>query len=199
MPRVLLTAFKPYAHYRANASWLAVMELTKDFPSTVDLTTRLYPVDYGEMRKHLERDLAEGFDFAVHVGQAPGRGKIALEAIALNAKGPPSEAGAELLPLEPEGPLALKCELPLAAWARMLCEKQIPAEVSYHAGTYLCNAALYYSLLLSAQRKLPTRSAFIHIPLDVTQILDDSPSQASLPATLSAEAIRLLLGQLLLV
>jgi pyroglutamyl-peptidase len=197
MPRVLLTAFKPYDRWQVNASWLAVMELTKETPTEVDLTTRLYPVDYLEMRKQLEKDLADGYDFAIHVGQAPGTSVVRLEAIGLNAMGPICEKSNQLPPLDPEGPLAVKTDLPLAAWAKLLREKQIPAEVSYHAGTYLCNAALYHSLRISRQQNLPTRSVFVHIPLDVPQAIAEPQSCPALPAALSAQAIRWVLGQLL--
>ena len=58
MPRVLVTAFEPYDVWSENASWLALVELTRDLPVRPEVTTRLYPVDYAEMRKRLERDLA---------------------------------------------------------------------------------------------------------------------------------------------
>ena len=204
MPSVLLTAFKPYDHWDSNASWLAVMELTKEIPSEVELTTRLYPVDYVAMRKQLDGDLNDSYDFALHVGQAPGSAAIRLEAIGLNARGTVRNEQSMLPPLEADGPVAVQTDLPLAAWANMLREEKIPAEVSYHAGTYLCNAALYYSIFLAKQKKLNTRSAFIHVPIDVSQAANSSGTvasapTASLPAALSAQALRIILNQLLLV
>ena len=43
MTRVLLTAFQPYEGWQTNASWLALVELTRDLPDQPMVTTRLYP------------------------------------------------------------------------------------------------------------------------------------------------------------
>ena len=51
MPRVLLTAFEPYDRWKANASWLALVQLTQHLPDEPQITTRLYPVDFAEMKK----------------------------------------------------------------------------------------------------------------------------------------------------
>jgi pyroglutamyl-peptidase len=45
MPRVLITAFGPYGCWEENASWLALVELTRDLPTGAEIVTRLYPVD----------------------------------------------------------------------------------------------------------------------------------------------------------
>jgi pyroglutamyl-peptidase len=185
MPRVLLTAFKPYDRWRVNASWLALVELTRDLPASAEITTRLYPVDYAEVKERLEADLREGFDFALHLGQAPGSGCIQLEKIGLNVQGPASAEGAEAPPLIEGGPVAYQSTLPLADWAAMLRREGIPARVSYHAGTFLCNAALYLSHHLAAVHGYRTQAAFIHVPLDVTQAAEE-PGAPSLPAAASA-------------
>ncbi|MBW3598239.1 MAG: pyroglutamyl-peptidase I [Planctomycetes bacterium] len=196
MPRVLLTAFKPYDRWRANASWLALMELTRELPPAADIVTRLYPVDYAEVKERLAADLQEGFDFALHLGQAPGAGRLELEKIGVNVQGPAGAEGAEPPPLVEGGPVAYESSLPLARWAAMLRREAIPAQVSYHAGTYLCNAALYLTHHLSAVHGYRTQAAFIHLPLDVTQTAQEQPGAPSLPAAVSARAVRLILEQL---
>ena len=55
MSSSLITAFKPYDTWSENSSWLALVELTKDFPPGVEVTTRLYPVDFAEMKERLAR------------------------------------------------------------------------------------------------------------------------------------------------
>ena len=84
MPRILLTAFEPYETWKTNASWLALIELTRELPSDVEIITRLYPVELEAMKEKLEKDLKNNFDFAFHVGQAPGASCLQLEEIALN-------------------------------------------------------------------------------------------------------------------
>jgi pyroglutamyl-peptidase len=95
-----------------------------------------------------------------------------------------------------DGPVAYRAELPLADWAVKLRRAGIPAQVSYHAGTYLCNATLYWSQYLAERMALATESAFIHVPLDVSQVVNEPHGAASLPSVISAHAVRLILEEL---
>ncbi len=196
MPRVLLTAFEPYDRWKANASWLAVVQLTHDFPNEPQLTTRLYPVDFSEMKDRLAADLAGKFDYALHLGQAPGSSRIQLEAIGLNIGGSSSQSPDQFRPLVDVGPVAYRTDLPLADWAVKLRRAGIPTQVSYHAGTYLCNATLYWSQYLIERMALSTQSAFIHLPLDISQVVNEPPGSPSLPAQLCSQAVRLILEEL---
>src|SRR5215470_12316438 len=156
MPRVLLTAFEPYDRWKANASWLALVHLTQNLPDEPKITTRLYPVDFSVMKERLAADLSSNFDYALHVGQAPGSSRIQLEAIGLNIGGSSSQSPDQYRPLIAEGPVAYRSELPLADWAVKLRRAGIPAQISYHAGTYLCNATLYWTHHIIEQMALRT-------------------------------------------
>ncbi len=92
--------------------------------------------------------------------------------------------------------MAYRSPLPLAAWAVRLRKAQIPAEISYHAGTYLCNATMYFSCYVAERLGLKTKAAFIHLPLDVTQTAAEAQDMAALPADISAEALRLILAEI---
>jgi pyroglutamyl-peptidase len=196
MPRVLITAFKPYDRWSANASWLALVELTRQLPSMAEITTRLYPVDHAQVKERLAADLLEEFDYVLHLGQAPGSTCIQLEKIGVNVAGPIGRDGAEPPPLIEGGPVAYQSQLPLAEWAAQLRGEGIPAVVSYHAGTYLCNAALYLTHHYTAQRGAKTQAAFLHLPLDTTQAAHEPASTPSLSASISARALRLILERL---
>lgn len=196
MASVLLTAFEAYDQWQSNASWLALIELTRDLPSTPRIVTRRYPVDFAEMRKRLERDLADDYDFALHVGQAPGLGRIHLEAVAINVGGHSQQSPDEFQPLVSDGPVAYRSSLPLAPWAAMLRRQGIPAQVSYHAGTFLCNATMYMSHYIAEQQSLKTQATFLHLPLDTSQVLHNGRDQASMPASFAAQAIRLVIEQM---
>jgi pyrrolidone-carboxylate peptidase len=60
----------------------------------------------------------------------------------------------------------------------------------------LCNAILYLSCFLAEQMQLRTQSAFIHLPLDLTQTAGLAQDYASLPTTASAAAVRMILAEL---
>jgi len=196
MPRVLITAFEPYDRWKLNASWLALVELTKELPEQPEITTRLYPVDFTEVKKRLADDLEARYDVALHLGQAPGASAVQLEAVGINVAQPRSTE-TEAHPLVDDGPMAYRSALPLARWAKLLRRGGIPAEVSFHAGTYLCNAALYLSHHLANEFSLETRATFLHLPLTPAQVADEPHPGPSLPPEVSAAAIRLILGQLI--
>lgn len=193
MPRILLTAFEPYHEWTENSSWLALMELTRWFDSRGQVVTRRYPADLVEMTHRLGEDLTAGYDYAIHLGQAPGTAAIKLETIALNA------IDAEN-PLVAGAPVAYRTALPMARWAQRLSAEGIPAIVSHHAGTHLCNALSYFSLHLTEQRGLPTRCGFLHLPLAPQQVarrLPDHSPVASMSLPMMATALTIVLSELL--
>ena len=196
MTSVLLTAFEPYDRWQANSSWLSLVQLTQDLPGEPTITTRLYPVDFAAVKEKLANDLRSNYDYALHLGQAPGSTRIQLESIAINVGGSGGQSPDQFRPLVDGGPIAYRSPLPLGEWSVQLREQGIPAQVSYHAGTYLCNATLYFSCYLSERMALSTKSAFIHLPLDLSQTAGQAQDLASLPATTSAAALRLMLAEL---
>lgn len=196
MPSVLITAFEPYDRWKANSSWLTLVKLTQSLPSQPVITTRLYPVDFAAVKEKLANDLKAEYDYALHLGQAPGSTRIQLESIAINVGGSSAQSPDQFRPLVEGGPIAYRSPLPLGDWAVRLREARLPAEVSYHAGTYLCNATLYFSCYLAERMGLATKAAFVHLPLDLTQTADQAHGLASLPAATSAEALRVILEDL---
>ncbi len=196
MPRVLITAFGPYGSWKENASWLALVELTRNLPSSPEITTRLYPVDFDEVQTRLEHDLSNEFDCALHLGQAPGASSVQLEAIGINVKAAPVTDLNQPEPIASAGPAAYQSALPLAHWAGSLREAGIPARVSYHAGTYLCNATLYLTHHLCRRYGWETQATFVHLPLTCTQAFSHEKELPSMPSAVAADAIRLILEQL---
>ncbi len=194
MPRILLTAFKPFANWDQNSSWLALQALTRDLPPTADVTTRLYPVDYDEVRSRLAADLQGSYDVVLHVGQSSGSAVIQLEQFALNARRVVGEPQEVVRPLEASGPLAYSSALPLGDWTRRLRDNGIPTVLSLHAGDYLCNASMYWShYLLEAAGQTP-RVGFVHLPLDTSQAATELKATPSMPSEVCATALRLLVS-----
>lgn len=196
MPSVLITAFEPYDRWQANASWLTVIELTKERPAEPKITTRLYPVDFRATKAKLREDLQANYDYALHLGQAPGAATVRLEAIGINVGGSSRQLPEEYQPLAIDGPIAYQSSLPLPHWASMIRRAGIPAQVSYHAGTYLCNATLYLSHYYTQQAGLKTRSCFVHLPLSASQAISEREEIASLPTAMAAHALRIILNDL---
>ena len=190
MTRVLITAFEPYDRWKENASWLALMDLTRWYEGPVELTTRRYPVDLSMMSQQLRKDVQLDYDIALHVGQSPGSTLIKLESVGLNVRSDGS-------PLIENAVEAYRSPLKLSAAASKLVQAGIPCEVSHHAGTYLCNAALYLSQHYAASFGMKTAAAFIHLPLAPAQAAADPDTRLpSMSTAMSAAAIALVIDQL---
>jgi pyroglutamyl-peptidase len=195
MPTVLLTAFEPYDRWPENASWLALVELTRQLPPEPKVITRRYPVDFEIARARLIEDLAAGYDYALHLGQAPGLSRIHLESIGINIGGHSSQNPDQFQPLVPGGPPAYRTSLPLADWAANIRALGIPCQVSYHAGTYLCNALLYLTHHIVHEQRLKTLATFVHLPLAPQQVLGERQDWPTLQSSQCAEAIRYILSR----
>ena len=196
MATVLITAFEPYDRWPENSSWLALVELTRELPPGPKIVTRRYQVDFEAVRSRLHDDLAANYDFVLHLGQAPGISRVHLEAIGVNIGGHSSQTPDQFQPLVPGGPAAYHSGLPLAAWSAKIRELGIPCQVSFHAGTYLCNALLYLTHDIARERQLKTQATFIHLPLAPQQVLAERQDWPTLPSSLCAEAVRLIVQEL---
>ncbi len=189
MCRVLLTAFEPYDRWSENSSWQALMDLTRWYDGPAEITTRRYPVELSRMSESLRKDLQFEYDLAIHLGQSPGSTLIKLEAVGLNVR-------TDGTPLIADAPEAYRSSLPLARCSQALLEAGIPSEISHHAGTYLCNAALFLSQHYVTAFGLRTKSMFIHVPLSPAQAAKDPSPMASMSIPMTSAAIAMILQQL---
>ncbi len=187
--RVLITAFEPYDRWPENSSWLALVDLTRWYDGTAEITTRRYPVDLTRMSEGLRKDMQANYDFAIHLGQSPGSTLIKLEAVGLNVRSDGS-------PLISDAPEAYRSPLSLDRCFQSLLDAGIPAEVSHHAGTYLCNAALYLSQHYVKSFGLKTRSLFVHVPLSPAQAARDHGRLASMSTPMASAAVAMILEQI---
>jgi pyroglutamyl-peptidase len=194
--RILLTAFEPYDQWSSNSSWETIVELLRVRGTIPNVITRRYPVSLTRFQERLEVDLARGFDSIIHLGQAPGISQIHLEAIAVNVAGVTEAEGADFGDLVVGGPVGYRSKFPLGVWASYLRQSGIPARVSYHAGTYLCNAALYLSHHWLETHGKAGRVAFIHLPLSDQQVRESGRSLASMPLDTMVKAVGLLLDRM---
>lgn len=182
MTRILLTAFEPYDRWKENSSWLALVDFTSWYEGELDITTRRYPVDLSKLKEMLESDLREDFDYAIHLGQAPGSPLIKLEAVGLNLR-----TNGEIL--VSGGLMAYRTNVDLDGCLQRLISAGIPTQISHHAGTYLCNAALYLSQYFAELLGRRTQSVFVHLPLAPRQVAGQESPFASMSTPMQSAAI----------
>lgn len=166
--RVLLTGFEPFGGDQRNPSLEAVRIVEKLAPlSGVTLSVHPLAVEFVRSRDQLCQLISEVEpDIVVCVGLAAGRMDVSFERVAINLADAriPDNAGSQ--PVDAElikgGPAARFTSLPVKDAVLRVREAGLPASLSYSAGTYVCNAAMYYVLDILAGTD--RRGGFIHVP-----------------------------------
>ncbi|MCU4651798.1 hypothetical protein N8I71_03095 [Roseibacterium sp. SDUM158016] len=113
--------------------------------------------------------------FIVSLGLAPGEAVFRLETTAINRVdfGVADNEGARPTgggPIEEGGPPARFATWDARALADGLLDKGLPAVVSHHAGTHLCNLVLYCALGAMERAGLSFPVGFLHLPYAPGQV-----------------------------
>lgn len=89
-------------------------------------------------------------------------------------------------PVVPGGPDAYFATIPTREIVDALREQGIPAQLSYSAGTFVCNNLLYCALHESAQHDPALRCGFVHVPYLPEQAKDGNAPSVSLELMVKA-------------
>ena len=164
--KFLLSGFEPFGESPINPSQMLVESIAEDYD---ECQAVILPVDQERGPAALLSAVNEhNPEIVLAFGLAMGRPKISLERVALNLMDfrIPDNAGNQVYDqaVVQNGPVAYFSTLPLRPLYNALLEKDIPAEISLSAGSYLCNQ-IYYSLLheINVQHK-SILAGFIHLP-----------------------------------
>lgn len=191
--KILLTGFEPFGGESINPSWEAVKSLHgyRDAVETLEL-----PCVFDLCLEQLEhRVRATMPDIILAVGQAGGRTAISLEKVAINlneARIPDNANGQPAgTPVVPGGPAAYFSRLPIKRLAASLRDAGIPAELSYTAGTFVCNHLFYGASHLAELLRQRPRVGFVHIPYLPEQVAHRPGSPSMALSTLTAGLARI--------
>ena len=199
---ILLTGFAPFGGESQNPSWDAVKQLqgfTPDDETQVQ-TIELPCVFHNSLE--LLRQAIQQWDpvLVIAVGQAGGRSAISLEKVAINYQDAriADNAGKQPLgePVIAGAPTAYFSSLPLKAIVQNLRQQGIPAEISFSAGTFVCNH-VFYGLMQALEHQPQVKAGFIHIPYAPEQAARH-PGSASMAISMVVKALRLAIEQSLL-
>ena len=159
--RLIVTGFEPFGGSETNASWEAVRRLE-------GVEKRLLPVSFARAKDRIDELVAGQPEAIICVGEAGGRSAISVERVAVNwmdARIPDNDG---TRPMEQRsvtgGPAAHFATLPTRRIVDRLREAGIPAELSYTAGTYVCNSAFFALMDAIAHSEKPILGGFIHVP-----------------------------------
>jgi pyroglutamyl-peptidase len=193
---VLITGFEPFNGEHINPSWECIKGLHGlSSKGGFCIHALELPCTFGDSIDTLERAVRElQPELVICVGQAGGRSDISLERIAINMNDAriPDNNGAQPIDqlIVENGPAAYFSTLPNKAIVSALHKANIPASVSYTAGTYVCNH-IFYALMHHANLWGKVKKAgFIHIPY-LPQQTCQRPTTPSMSASLINEGLRL--------
>lgn len=180
MTTVLLTGFEPFAGDAHNPSGEAVGLVAAQWDGPEVLVTAVLPVTFDGAARRLRELIAEHEpSVVIATGLAGGRGAITPERIAINLVDAriADNAGAQPIdePSVAGAPDARFSSLPVKAIAAAVQAAGIPAAVSYSAGTFVCNHAMFVAL--DEATRLPgVRAGFIHVPWATGQAPEGEPA-----------------------
>lgn len=159
--RIVVTGFEPFGGASVNASWEAVRTLD-------GVEKALLPVSFARAGEAIRRIAASAPDAVVCVGEAGGRSAISVERVAVNlmdARIPDNDGARPVdVPISPSGPAARFATLPTCRIFERVREAGLPAELSYSAGTYVCNGTFYALMEAIEAAEIPALGGFIHVP-----------------------------------
>lgn len=169
---ILVSGFKPFFHQTVNPSEIVVSKIQGQ--SQVEVV--VLPVEF----KKAYEDLQLAIDHVkpkaiVMLGLAGGRSRISLEKIALNwnQTQKPDESGfiPEIAKIDAQSELAIMTHFPVDFLYEFLRKHEVECEISFSAGTFVCNN-LYYHVLKN-NPDIP--SLFVHLPYLTQQASTGKP------------------------
>jgi pyroglutamyl-peptidase len=196
--KVLLTGFGPFPGIATNPSATVVEHLAASSAerSDVEIVTSILATEYARAGNSIRELISRvGPDAVICIGTAAKRTEINLERVALNLDDAaiPDNAGTIIQGklIAPEGPVAYWSTLPLDRIHAGLRDRGIPATMSNHAGTYVCNHTFYVARHEIERTNRRVRCGLIHIPLAAEVTMAEDASAFALPVALLTEAIEI--------
>ena len=174
--KILVTGFDPFGGEPINPAIESVKRLPDNIAGAEIIKLEIPTVRKKSLEK-IEKAINEhNPDVILSIGQAGGRFDISIERIGINLDDfrIPDNEGNQIIdePVFPDGENSYFVKLPVKAMVQNVQKNNIPASVSYTAGTFVCNHVLYGVLYLIEKKYKGKKSGFIHIPFLPQQVVD---------------------------
>lgn len=174
--KALITGFDPFGGESINPSY----EIVKALPDTIegcDIIKKELPTAYYDSISLLEKFIKEEQpDMVICIGQAGGEFTMRIERVAINLNEARIKDNAGNQPTDEsivkEGETAYFATLPTKAIVKEMKDHNIPAILSYSAGTFVCNHIFYGLMHVIHESSLNIRGGFIHVPFIPEQVID---------------------------
>ena len=150
--KILVTGFDPFGGEPINPAIESVKRLPDNIAGAEIIKLEIPTVRKKSLEK-IEKAINEhNPEVILSIGQAGGRFDISIERIGINLDDfrIPDNEGNQIIdePIFPDGENSYFVKLPVKAMVQNVQKNNIPASVSYTAGTFVCNHVLYGILYL---------------------------------------------------
>ena len=160
---IVVTGFEPFGNFKENPT----EELAR-WSEKLGAKSVIVPVTFKGAKEFGRKVLEMKPDAVVSLGLAYGRPQISVEMVALNimdSKQPDNDGyRPSMEKMYEDGEFSYQSTLPPKVVVDALASEGIPSYISYHAGTYVCNALLYSLLHNSKAMGMNIPIGFIHFP-----------------------------------
>lgn len=192
--KILLTGFEPFGGERSNPAQQLALALDGETRRGAEIKSAILPVARFAAIEQM-RALLDAFSpqMVVALGVAAGRTGITPEKVAINfddfriADNQGHHPKGE--PIERDGPAAYFSTLPINLMVQTM-QPFVPANVSFSAGTFVCNHLMYGLMHICAQRSSSIRAGFVHVPQAAENTADGANEIPTLPLAQMAEALK---------
>lgn len=201
--KLLVTGYPPFDAFPLNSTHQLIESMKNDLPAEladVRESIAFEIVDFDNTDSAVQqKTMLESYrrlmevhepEICLFCGQAAARTMLCLETIAINIfKG-------EII--DPAGPPAYWASLPdQKALVNDLRKAGIPAKLSHHAGTHLCNHILYTALRDAEERGTGMKAGFLHLPMTATQVIECDENRPFVPLSMTRKALSMVIRRTL--
>ncbi len=180
--KILITGFDSFGGEKMNPSYESVKKLPDKILGWEVVKIEIPTVINKSMDKIVNNIKKIKPDVVICVGQAGGRSCITPEKIAININdfAIKDNEGNKVVgeKIQQEGDDGYFSTLPVNKIVEDLRKKGIPSDISYTAGTFVCNDVFYNLMYYVKNNKLNIRCGFIHIPFVFEQVVDKKNTSA---------------------
>ena len=174
-PVGLVTGSQPFAGLPTNPAELVLPFVEGMIVEGIAVVTRTTPVSFASLPTLLPGLISEYRPvFVLALGLALGAPVVRVEAVALNVAHfaiPDNENARPLGGIAfSDGPGSRRASWDAVDIAAAIVAAEVPARVSFHAGTHLCNLTLYTYLGALEMAGSPSPCGFLHLPYLPEQI-----------------------------
>lgn len=191
--KILVTGFDPFGGEKVNPAYEAVKLLPNNIAGSEIIKVEI-PTVFTKSSMVTEEAIKKYKpNVVLNIGQAGGRTGITVEKVAINLAEAriPDNDGEQPLDekLREDGEAAYFATIPVKAMVQNIRKHGIQANISYTAGTYVCNSIMYNVLYMVSKAYTNIRAGFIHVPFSIEQVSEKPEGTPSMSIETIAKAL----------